>query len=116
MKVEMKENVMKAARVAGGVVVGLVIAGLGGLAFNNYQINSELLDSINGKNQEIARLKQDALKANSDVSAVQQSVKDLGEQVKKAEAENAELTAKVEALEAQVATFDALKKKYKIKE
>lgn len=47
---------------------------------------------------------------------MEKGIKALTEQVQKVEAEKLELSAKLEALEAQVASFDALKKKYKIKE
>ena len=116
MKIEMKESAKKAVRIAGGVVVVLALAGLGGLAYHNAQINDELLQSISAKDQEIARLKQDVQKAVGDAATVEKGIKALTEQVQKVEAEKLELSAKLEALEAQVASFDALKKKYKIKE
>ena len=55
-------------------------------------------------------------KAVGDAATVEKGIKALTEQVQKVEAEKLELSAKLEALEAQVASFDALKKKYKIKE
>ena len=116
MKIDMKEYAKKSVRIAGVLVVILALGGVGGLAYHNAQINDELLQSISAKDQEITRLKQDVQKAVGDAATVEKGIKALTEQVQKVEAEKLELSAKLEALEAQVASFDALKKKYKIKE
>ena len=116
MKIDMKECAKKSVRIAGALVVILALGGVGGLAYHNAQINDELLQSISAKDQEITRLKQDVQKAVGDAANVEKGVKALTEQVQKIEAEKLELSAKLDALEAQVASFDALKKKYKIKE
>ena len=116
MKIDMKEYAKKSVRIAGALVVILALGGVGGLAYHNAQINDELLQSISAKDQEITRLKQDVQKAVGDAANVEKGVKALTEQVQKIEAEKLELSAKLDALEAQVASFDALKKKYKIKE
>jgi peptidoglycan hydrolase CwlO-like protein len=106
-----KQGVTRMVKLLAGGVVGLALAGLGGLAFQNYQINGELLETLQQKEQEISRLQQVAQKAGSDTLAVQKTVKELTDQVELLGAENAEQQNKIAALEAQTAACEALKSK-----
>ncbi len=111
MKIKMNESVARTLKLAAGAVVGLALVGLGGLAFLNNQTNTDLLETIQQKEQEISRLQLAAQKAGSDALAVKKTVGELTDQVEKLEAENAEQMNRIAAFEAQTAACEALKSK-----
>jgi peptidoglycan hydrolase CwlO-like protein len=111
MGIKLSQSVTRIAKLVSAAVVGVALVGLGALAFQNYQTNLDLLETIQQKEQEISRLQQAAKSAGNDVILAQKKVKELSDQAEQLDAENAEQANRISVLEAQTAACEAIKSK-----